>query len=208
MRKSIFVIFFTLLSINTICQISKPNIMYLKLSGGQVSFGSGDFLGYSFSFEVSKNVLKKPLMGINKLLIGGEFIFENGIKNPVIQNPTVVEFFNKTFYHTSSTILWTKASYYPFKKFVQGFNIQIGPTIGYSYRSRENQASRIVDALGNSIRQSTLTFDNGFVIGYRISTGFEFNVYKNILTGFRLDFANNNKAEINTLAGLKLIMSL
>ena len=207
MKKSILVILLTLICLNSFCQVSKPKDKFLKLSGGQVSFGTGDILGYSFSFELSKNILKKPLIGINKLLIGGEIIFENGIKNPVIQNPTVVEFFNKTFYHTSSTILWTNASYYPFKKFVHGFNIQIGPTIGYSYRSRENQASRIVDALGNTIRQSTLTFDNGFVIGYRISTGFEFKVYKNIQSGFRLDFSNNNKAEINTLAGLKLGMS-
>lgn len=50
---------------------------YLKLSGGQVSFGSGDFLGYSFSFEASKNIVKRSTFALDKLLLGGELIFES-----------------------------------------------------------------------------------------------------------------------------------
>jgi hypothetical protein len=180
----------------------------LKMSGGRVSFGTGDFLGYSFSFEAGKNIIKKPSFALNQLLLSGEFIFENGVKNPVIQNPTSEEFFSKTFRHVSSTSLWAKISYYPFKKIIPGFNIQIGPTVGYSYRSTESRASRLVDISGNSVRQSILFFDNGFTIGYRISTGIEFNITKRLLIGFRLDFANNNESEINTLAGLKLGIKL
>ena len=140
---------------------------------------------------------------LNKLLAGAELIFENGVKNPVIQNPSIENFVSTTFHHVSSTILWAKASYYPFNKIVSGFNIQIGPTIGHSFRSSEERASRIVDPTGQSSRSSTLVFNNGFTYGYRISTGIEFNITKKVLAGFRLDFSNNNEAEINTLIGLK-----
>src|SRR5436853_99474 len=105
-------------------------------------------------------------------------IFENGVQNPIIQNPTLEEYTSKIFYHISNAILWTKASYYPFKKIVRGFNIQLGPTVGYSYRSKESMVSLIVDASGNSIRQSYLSFDNGFTVGYRISTSIEFEITK------------------------------
>ena len=135
-------------------------------------------------------------------------IFESGVKNPIIRNPTLEEFLSVSYYQVSSTILWTKASYYPIKKILKGFNIQLGPTIAHSFRSSETQASRIISATGESVRRSILTFDNGFAYGYRISTGIEFNLSEKLLTGFRLDFSNNNKAEINTLAGLKFGLKL
>jgi hypothetical protein len=208
MTKLLLTILLSLTGIVTFSQTNSNKNVYLKLSGGQVSFGTGDFLGYSFSFDASKNILKKSSFALDKLLLGGELIFESGVKNPVIHNPTEEQFFSKTFHHVSSTVLWTKISYYPFKKIIKGFNIQIGPTAGYSYRSTEERASRIVNALGESTRLSTLIFDNGFTYGYRISTGIEFNLNKNLLTGFRLDFSNNNEAEINTLAGIKLGIKL
>jgi hypothetical protein len=208
MKQKFLMIFFTLISFHSFSQATNSKNTYLKFSGGRVSFGSGDFLGYSFAFDVSRNIIKKSNWGLDKLLIGGEFIFENGIKNPVIKNPTLDEFISKKFQHTSNAIVWTKASYYPLKKFVKGFNIQVGPTFGYSYRSTELQAKRIVDALGNSVRQSILSFDNGFIVGYRISSGIEFDITKKLQAGFRLDFSNNNKAEINTLAGLKVGFTL
>ncbi len=176
---------------------------YFKLSAGNVSFGTGDYMGYSVSMELSKDLVKKPVWGLNKFLLGGELVFENGVKNPVIQNPSFSDMI-QTFHQTSNILLWTKAAYFPLKSFLPGFNIQLGPTIGYSQRSSDPQRRTSVDILGNSVRQSTLAFDNGFVVGYRISTGIEFDLSKKWLTGFRLDFSNNNKAEINTHAGLKL----
>ena len=204
MKKTLLTTICSLLLIVTFSQTNSNKNIYLKLSAGQVFFGTGDFLGYSFSFDASKNLIKKSSFGLDKLLIGGELLFENGVKNPIIQNPTQEEFFSKTFQHVSSTVLWTKFSYYPFKKIISGFNIQVGPTIGYSYRSTEAEASRAVNALGQSTRLSTLYFNNGFTYGYRISTGIEFNITKKLLTGFRLDFSNNNEAEINTLAAIKI----
>lgn len=201
-QKIICILFFTSIATATLCQENYKSY-YLKLSCGRVSFGTGDFLGYSLSFDVSKNIIKKSSFALNKLLFGGELFFENGVKNPVVQNPTTEQFFSNTFGHVSSSILWAKVSYYPFNKIISGFNIQAGPIMGYSYRSTESRASRVVDASGQSTRLSTLSFDNGFTYGYRISTGFEFNISKKFLFGFRLDWANNTKGEINTLAGIK-----
>jgi 3-methyladenine DNA glycosylase Mpg len=128
-------------------------------------------------------------------LTGGELFFENGVKNPIIHDPTLREFFTRSFQHVSSTILWTKISYYLFKKIISGFNIQVGPTVGYSYRSSEERASRSVNILGKSTRLSTLYFNKGFTYGYRISTDIKFDLTSDVLTGFRLDFSNNNEAE-------------
>ena len=208
MKKTLLTTIFSLFLFVTFSQTNTNKNIYLKLSAGQVSFGTGDFLGYSFSFDASENLIKKSSFGLDKLLIGGELLFENGVKNPIIQNPTQEEFFSKTFQHVSSTVLWTKVSYYPFKKIISGLNIQVGPTAGYSYRSTEARASRSINALGQSTRQSTLYFNNGFTYGYRISTGIEFNITKKLLTGFRLDFSNNNESEITTLAAVKIGIQL
>lgn len=204
MKYYILTTFFALVSLQSIGQTRSLRNTYFIFSAGQVAFGTGDFLGYALAFDFSKNVIKKSNWGLAKLLVGGEFIFENGVKNPVIQNPTLDEFLSKTFRHTSNAIIWTKVSYYPFKKFVKGFNIQVGPTFGYSYRSTESQARRVVDPLGNSVRQSILSFDNGYNFGYRISTGIDFDVTQKLMTGFRLDLSNNTAGDINTLAALKL----
>lgn len=208
MRRFLLILLFTFFIFPCFSQSTKLPDTWLRLSGGSVSFGTGDFMGYSFGVGLLKNVIRQPRPGLDKLLVGGEFLFENGVKNPVIQNPTQEEFFAKTFRHTTSTLLWAKAGYYPFRKIVKGFNIQAGPVIGYSSRSTEERASRVVEIFGNSVRQSTLTFNNGFVFGYRISTGMEFDLSHRLQVGVRLDFSNNNEAEINTLAGVSLGIKL
>ncbi|MBX9783301.1 MAG: hypothetical protein K2X48_08415 [Chitinophagaceae bacterium] len=208
MKKIFSAAILMLFYIKCFSQTVPANNLYLKLSGGRVVFGTGDILGYSFGIDLSKDVIKKQKPALKRLLIGAEFIFENGVRNPVIINPTVNEFFSQSFYQTSNSVLWPKASYYPFKNFIRGFNIQLGPTVGYTYSSKESRSSRMTNLLGESVRQSVLSFDNNFTIGYRISTGIEINVTKKILTGFRLDWSNNNRGNINTLLGLKLGMSL
>jgi hypothetical protein len=208
MKLKLVTIVFALLALQSFAQTKNKKETHLKLSAGSVSFGSGDILGYSISLDASKNVIKKSYWGIDKLLIGSELIFESGVKNPVIQNPTINEFFDKSFAQVSSTVLWSKVSYYPIKEVLKGFNIQLGPTFGHSYRTSEIQASRIVDPVGQTVRRSILEFDNGFTFGYRVSTGIEFDICKKFLAGFRLDFSNNTEAEINTLAGLKFGLKL
>lgn len=208
MRKNVLILLFTFFSLSVFGQSSQSSETILRLSGGRVSFGTGDFLGYGLGLDLSKNVIAKAKPGLNKLMLGAELLFENGVKNPVVQNPTIGEFFSTSFQHVSTSQLWIKGSYYPFGKIVRGFNIQVGPTFGYSYRSSESRATRVVDVFGNSVRESTLKFDNGFTIGYRISTGLQFDLSRKLQAGFRLDFSNNNEGEINTLAGLSLGLKL
>lgn len=197
-------IIFTLLTCSVFfakSQIKQNNEYFLKLSGGHATFGSGDFFGYSVSLDASKNVIKTPSFALNKLLIGAELVFENGVKNPPVNSIN-------SFYHVSSTILWAKASYYPFNKLVKGLNIEVGPTLGYSYRSQEGGFHLYTDALGNVKRDSKIIFNNGVTYGYRISASLEFDIGKRILVGPRVDWSNNNEAEINTLLGLKLGVKL
>lgn len=208
MRRNILILLFTFFSLPVFSQSSQSTGTILRLSGGSVSFGTGDFLGYGLGIDLSKNVITKAKPGLNKLMLGAELLFENGVKNPVVQNPTIGEFFSTSFQHVSTSQLWIKGSYYPFGKIVKGFNIQVGPTLGYSYRSTESRATRVVDVFGNAVRESTLKFDNGFFVGYRISTGMQFDLNRKLQAGFRLDFSNNNEGEINTLAGLSVGISL
>ena len=203
MKRTLLTLLFAFFLFKSFSQTTQPLDTYLKFSGGRVAFGTSDYFGYSLAFDLSKSIVRKPAWGLDKLLLGGELIFENGAKNPIIQHATIEQYLSKTFYQTSNVTLWTKASYYPLKKVVKGFNIQLGPTVGYSYRSREAAINISVDASGNATRQSYLAFDNSFTVGYRISTGIEFDITKKIQTGIRLDWSNNNKGEINTLMGLK-----
>lgn len=172
-----------------------------------MAFGTGDFFGYSVLIDASKNVLKRSSFALDKLLVGGELIFENGAQDPIVHNPTIDEFFFTTFYQVSSTILWPKISYYPFGKILNGFNIQVGPTLGYTYFSTEERSSVTVVG-GEGTRYTNLSYQNGVRYGYRVSAGLEFNVSKKVLTGVRFDWSNNNEGEINTLLGLKVGLNL
>ena len=109
-----------------------------------------------------------------------------------------------TFRHVSNSILWGKVSYYPLGGILKGLNIAIGPTVGYTYSSNEEQATRRTLFPGETVRSSILSFNNGLYPGYRVSAGYEIGLGKKLLTGFRLDFSNNTVGDINTLAGLKL----
>lgn len=181
-----------------ISQINKKK--YLNISAGSLSFGTGDFMGYSILIDGAVDLIQKPKFGINKLLIGPEIIFENGVKNPTI-NSNIIDY--NTFNQVSSSIIWGKVGYYPFTKSFEGLNINIGPTLGYSYRSKEGRISFTRNSLGEITRSSILIFNNTFNFGYRISIGYDFNIEKKIIVGARLDFSNNNIGEINTLAGCK-----
>lgn len=179
------------------------NKNYIKLSTGRVLFGTGDAAGFSINLEYSRNVIKVPKSLLNRLLIGSEFSFENGVKNPVINNPTAEEFIRTSFNHVSNSILSGKITYYPFKNLFKGFNISIGPSIGYTFFSFERRAERVTYAPGLTRRMSELGFDNRVILGYRITSGYEFQISQKLLAGFRLDFSNYNNGDINTLAALK-----
>ena len=116
---------------------------FIKLTCGRILFGTGDIIGYGINFEyssrikTSKNILKH-------FLIGAELSFENGTRNPVIENPTQEQFISETFAHYSISLISGKITYYPFRSVFNGLNISIGPSIGYMQHSYEVRAQRVV----------------------------------------------------------------
>lgn len=184
-------------------QISKD--WYLKVSGGSVSFGTGVFSdGYGIGIDVSKNIVKKPKPGLGRLLLGGELLFEQGVNSPKMGVLSEEEAYPFTsFNHVSSSTLWPKVSYHPFHKGFSGFALQVGPTIGYTLYSGSESSSVISLPQGGYFRQSTIGYDHGIRVGYRLSTAYEFTICKTWLAGLRVDFSNTQKGEINTLLGIK-----
>ncbi len=140
---------------------------------------------------------------VNRLLLGVEANFEHGVRNIVALNPTPEEFL-RSFRHVSNMLLFPKLTYYPFKGVAQGFNIAAGPSVGYSYQSHESQWSGQPTASGDYIRYSVLTNSNTWLLGFRISTGYEWLLTSKVLAGARLDFSNYTNGDINTLAAVKV----
>lgn len=205
MKKNLFLLLLIIgVSIKGKSQEVNKMTNYLKISAGRVLFGTGDIPGFSAGFEYSKKVLAPSSRLFNQLQFGGELTFETGVKNPKIVNPTIDEFLNGPFfYHTSNTTLTIKLTYFPFRKVITGLNVTVGPSIGYSYQSREESAKRAIYSPEESRRESQLEFINTLLLGYRISAGYELNIRKNWLAGIRADFASYTNGDINTLLGLK-----
>ena len=76
--------------------------------------------------------------------------------------------------------------------------------MGYSFQSHERGWSGRPTANGDYIRYSMLTDSNTWLIGYRISTGYELMLTPKLLVGARLDFSNYTNGDVNTLAAVKL----
>lgn len=169
-------------------------------------FGTGDVLGYAINVELSKSFLKRPTAIISKLRLGAELSFENGVMDPKVINPTILEFFFKTFYHVSNSVATIKLTYFPIPKtFLRGINIAAGPSIGYTYQSTEREAAYRYDSVSaQSVRRSYLAYQNAVIIGYKISVGYTYYFKKNLDTGFRLDFSNYNNGDVNTLIAAKI----
>lgn len=176
----------------------------IKLSGGRISFGTGDFFGYSSNIEYARRLNAKK--GFKHFSVGAELSFENGSKRPKVINPTFQEFIDKTYYTATNIILSPKIHYYPFSKtFAKGFNISAGISIGYTSQNTEFQSTYIYDpATQMSLRRSYLAYTNEVLFGYRITTGYDLNISKKILTGFRLDFCSYTNGDINTVIAAKL----
>jgi hypothetical protein len=202
MRKTLLLTSLLLSFFSSFCQSTATKPYYLKLSGGRVAFGTGDLLGPAIGIEAAKDVLKHPGKGVNRLLLGTEVLFETGVRNVVAINPTWEEFLS-SFGHTTNLLLYPKLTYYPFGGFARGFNVGIGPSLGYSFQSGESQSLGRPTPNGDYIRYSVLTNADTWLIGYRISTGFEVGVTKKILSGIRVDFASYSNGDINTLVALK-----
>lgn len=185
-----------------LCQNGKE----LSLSAGRVLFGTGDVPGYSINVELSKSILKQPKNIFAKLLLGAELSFETGVKNPKVINPTRPEFFSNTFNHVSNSLIALKLTYFPFtNRLLRPINISVGPALGYTYQSTEQQAVLIYDSLFRAnVRRSYLDYHNSVIVGYRVSLGLTYYLKSNLFTGLRFDFSNYNNGDINTLAAAKI----
>lgn len=186
--------YFFFLSILLFTNIVVPRAQnkYVKLSAGYSMFDIGDIPGFSVKIAFEKNIIRHPAKFISKFFIGPELSFENGVKTPKIQNPAFSEFRSKTFSHITNTVVSIKASYYPFRKIVPGFNLNIAPTIGYRTLSTEAQASLVPLGNGENVRQSILTFDNGIIYGYLISSGYDLKISKRYSAGVCIELDNYN----------------
>ncbi len=202
--KFFFLLIFCIVAWKVSAQKTSDYKNSVKITSGRVLFGTGDVAGFSINIEGSRDLISKSKKFVSRLLIGTEFSFENGTKNPVIKNPSDEEFISHSFRHTSNSVLSGKLTYYPFRSVFRGFNISIGPSIGFQYVSAERNAQRVMIFPGEYRRKSELYFENKILAGYRITTGYEFAISKKILAGFRLDFANYDNGDINTLAAGKI----
>jgi len=181
---------------------------WLSLSGGQAAFGSGDVVGYSISIGAATQVNKESRFALNRLLLGGEMFFENGVNLLSTGNVSGQTWIFGSFRHNSNTVLWGKILYYPFQRILPGLHVGLGPTAGYSLRSLEGSSRISRNVLNEPEKFSEIVNENGFTIGYRISTGLDFNVSHRFVLGIRVDFSNNNLAEINTFVGVKTAIVL
>jgi len=195
-----------ILSIITYHNAFSQNKYQVAFSGHYVSFGTWDILGYGLSSSFQKDIVKKPKFGFAGFKIGGEILVDlgsNGTQS-YYQSPT---FSDAKFAVVSMSNIWIKASYYPFNKYISGFNISLGPTFGY--KSEVYGKNFIFTPVaGTELYKKEITefaHEKSFNYGYRISLGYDFEFFnKKYVIGMRTDFYNNNLGDVNSLLGIKL----
>ncbi|MCC6287081.1 MAG: hypothetical protein IT249_04285 [Chitinophagaceae bacterium] len=199
---------FVLIALNyaalSYCQENSP-IKYIKVSGGRVSFGTGDVPGYGIYIEGCGNFIKNSGYLSDHIQLGGEIYFQSGVKNPKVRNPEPLAFFNYSFRHYSLTGLNGKAIFFPFRKKLSGLNISIGAGIAYQNYSYETRAELIQYTNDLAMRMSELGYENRFLLGYTISLGYDFFLISNkLLLGARYDLVNYNNGDFNYMLGGKI----
>jgi hypothetical protein len=177
----------------------------INLYGGRIAFGTGDFFGQSTSVEYLHQLTSDNKI-VNHFKVGIELTFENGNSRPKIINPNYQEFIARTFYNTTNLILTPKVYYFPFTKtFLKGLNICIGFPIGYISKNREFRATYIYDSVTKtSIRRSYLAYTDKFIIGYKVSTGYDLIIFKQLVSGVRVDLCSYSNGDVNTVISGKV----
>ena len=175
-----------------------PLKKYIKISGGNVLFGTGDVSGYGVAIEGVGNFIRKNNYLSRHLQVGGEIYFQSGVSNPVVENPEPNEYPGKTFRHSSLVGLNAKANFYPFKKTLRGLNISLAMGAAYYNASSEGRSVYEQYLPEVSRRMSELRFDNRVLLGYIVSLGYDFTIVKDILQlGIHYDLANYNNGDFN-----------
>lgn len=182
---------------------------FVKASAGRVVFGTGDVNGFGAGVELSTPLSYKKGSYWQHFQAGAEMNFENGALQPVVINPTMGEFYHAIFNHVSNTTIYPKLTYYPLlRTFLKGINVSAGPSAGYSYQSREFQADGVPLQGEGAVRRSYLEYKNTWLIGFRITAGYEYLICKKLLVGGRLDFFNYQNHDANTMIAGKLGLKL
>lgn len=171
----------------------------LSLLAGRVSFGTGDILGPGIVVGYSRALKNNQV-----LRLGSDLIFETGVRQPVVNNPTPVQFL-ESFWSSTNFVFYPHIKFHPFKfKALSGLGLSIGPSLGYSWQTTEFRAERYYEpALQVYLRRSYLQYLNSYLLGYRISAGYSFDFTRQFNAGIRLDFSSHTNGDINTLLGLK-----
>ncbi len=174
----------------------------LSITGGRVAFGTGDILGLGIGVTYGRE-LNNNKNKLSKLIFETEVIFENGSITPKIENITIQDFNKPGFRHSTNVILNPKITWHPAtNKYLNGLYLSLGPTLGYTWQSREKKATMQFDGI-QSNRVILLDYKNKFIGGYRINLGYDIELVKKYFFGVRVDFSNNNLADINTFAAIK-----
>lgn len=198
-----FIIFFNCLS--SAYSQNTPVSKYIKLSGGYIVFGTGDVPGYGISVEATGNFIKKNDYLNKHFQLGGEIFFQTGVKNPKVVDPNPGDFYGKSFRHYSLGGLNAKFNFYLFRSFLKGLNISLAGGLAYQNYSAEARAEIIEYSPTFSRRMSELRFENTLLLGYTISVGYDvYIVQDKLFIGPRIDLANYNNGDFNSLLGGKI----
>lgn len=203
----IILLFFILGSINCLGQnIEQRNVV--KFSGAYVTFGTWDILGYGVAASFQRSLVKRPRLGLGDLQIGGELFVETGSKGTQMTGDTYSEVY-QNYATNTTTSLWIKTSYYPIHKLIKGFNIALGPTIGYKNEVSGSSLNIKYNIITQKWRKEILDFKhvNSTYLGYRLSFGYDVGI-KNKIIGLRMDFNSNTFGDVNLFAGMSLGIKL
>ena len=179
-----------------------------KISGGYVTFGTWDILGYGFSTSFQKSVIKRPRMGLSDIQIGGELFFETGSTGTQMIGDSYADV-SRTYATNTTPSLWAKVSYFPINKIAKGLYISVGPTVGYKNQINSSLLNIVHDFSNQIYRKEIIDLKQvkSMYLGYRLSFGYDFHI-KNKIIGLKADFNNNTFGDINLFVGASLGMRL
>lgn len=205
MKKKYLITLIIVLSLFTNIDTFSQNKYQVAISAHYVSFGSGDLIGMGVSPSFQVETIKNPKSGLAGLKIGAEVNIDIGNKGAIVTGISPAEL-SQNYSNILMNNMWLKASYYPFNKYLTGFYVALGPTIGYKSQIWGSKYE-IIEHPRTGIMQKKiidLQHEKGFNYGYRISLGYDFLLNQNkLLIGLRADFFNNNLGDINSTLGLK-----
>ena len=189
---------------DSIGQETAGSPLFIRVSTGWASLGTGSAKGYGVGIDFSKSLKAHSGTASGAIQVGGEFLFHSGAGRP--SNETGSSLFSNGWYEQRSNFsIWTKGSFFPirtgvFKRLYGSF----GPTLGINQVLRETTVS--ITNLGGGLfnRQSKLSQRSFFYGGLRLSIGFDIPVSSQWYVGARGDWELNGLEENDLFVGARL----